>query len=80
MITIDSRLLSVISRELEVDEGCLNFESGPESDLLEWDSFSHVILILAIEKEFQTLFNASDFSNLGSIKKIQTVLQNKDLL
>ena len=47
---IDSKLEKLLKETFEIDKISLNFSMD---DIPEWDSFKHIELIIAIEKEFK---------------------------
>ena len=41
----------------------------------EWDSMTHIQLVLALEQEFHIKFNTQQIAEMNSVKKIMTVIK-----
>jgi len=69
------RLVKIIAEHFSIDSKVLTMASGPEKgDIALWDSFSHITLILEIEKQFQVKFKAEEIPKLTSVGKINEAL------
>ena len=44
-----------------------------------WDSLAHVLLIAAIESEFNIMIEVSDYENLTSYSAVKSLLMNFEL-
>ena len=55
---IDSKLEKLLKETFEIDKISLNFSMD---DIPEWDSFKHIELIIAIEKEFKIKLEYTDY-------------------
>jgi acyl carrier protein len=77
---IKTRLQEVF-RNVFDDESIEIYEEMSAKDIEEWDSLSHVILILGAEKEFKLKFRTAEVSELKNVgeflKLISRKLQNK---
>jgi acyl carrier protein len=56
-----------------VDAEDLSDESSPDT-IEEWDSMSHINLILALEREFQVKFTAEESVEMLSVKLVELTL------
>ena len=63
------KLLNLVADTLNVPKGELSKDSTRDS-VEEWDSLSHIILILAIEREFQYKFSIDQIEKINSIADI----------
>jgi len=63
------KLLNVVAETLNVRKHELSRHSSRDS-LKEWDSLGHIILILAIEREFQYKFSIDQIEKINSIADI----------
>ena len=57
--------------KMEIDDSFDKFSTD------KWDSFKHLDLIVAIEKEFDISFTPSEIGTIASYKDVITVLNNK---
>ena len=44
-------------------------------DILEWDSVTHIVLVIAIEKAFNVNLNAADVGHLKNVGEMITLLE-----
>ena len=47
------------------------------ADVAEWDSLSHVRLILSVEREFQTRFPVAEIANLQNVGELVSVIRRR---
>ena len=66
---IDSKLEKLLKETFEIDKISLNFSMD---DIPEWDSFKHIELIIAIEKEFKIKLEHTDTIEMVSIPIIKS--------
>ena len=66
---IDSKLEKLLKETFEIDKISLNFSMD---DISEWDSFKHIELIIAIEKEFKIKLEYTDTTEMVSIPIIKS--------
>jgi acyl carrier protein len=58
------------------DGGIEIFDTMTAADLEEWDSLSHITLVLAVEKEFGLRLNAAEVGQLANVgEMIQLLLK-----
>lgn len=46
-------------------------------DVLEWDSFNHLNLIIELESQLNIAFTPHEIENINSIKSLNSILINK---
>ncbi|MGH6987276.1 MAG: acyl carrier protein [Caulobacteraceae bacterium] len=67
---------SIFADELGIDPGLLGddfaYNATPE-----WDSASHMVLVLAIEEKFGVEFDPDEVVSMTSIRKIREILARK---
>ena len=73
-----SKIKEVVASSLRVDINEINDLSSPET-IESWDSMNHIVLIIALEKEFQIKFDETDIRNLLRFDKIHKTIENKIL-
>jgi len=77
MENIKNRLFSVMVDVLQVDETKINIDTSPET-IQEWDSLKHMLLLMAIEEEFEFRFTDDEMTQCISAESIMSVLKNKE--
>lgn len=77
MENIKDRLFSLMVDVLQVDETKINIDTSPET-IQEWDSLKHVLLLMAIEEEFEFRFTDDEMTQCISAESIMSVLKNKE--
>ena len=70
------RLLNVF-REVFDDSSIVLLDEMSAKDIEEWDSLSHVQLILATESEFDVDFETAEISELKDIRGFITLINKK---
>jgi len=63
---IKSRLNKVFQEQFD-DEEIKIFESMTAEDIEEWDSLMHIVLVVAVEKEFNVRLNAAEVGKLENV-------------
>jgi acyl carrier protein len=71
----DMKLKEVLSNVLGVSIEEINDDSSPDS-LDQWDSLSHIKLVMAIESEFEVELSPEDSMDMLSVKLIRIILQD----
>lgn len=66
-----------IFRDIFDDETLEISDSTNSSDIDDWDSFNHISLIAAIEKEFKIKFTFEELASLKNVKVLVDVLLTK---
>ena len=67
------RIVQVISAILEIETSSISQDSSIET-LEEWDSVSHMNLVLAMEQEFDVEFSDDQMMEVLSVKKLSETL------
>jgi acyl carrier protein len=73
---INSRLTTIF-RDVFDDPGLTPNREMTADDVAEWDSLSHVRLMLTIEKVFRVKFTASQVGSLKNVGELMDLLQSK---
>jgi len=60
------QLTTIFHDELDNDEIVLHFETTAD-DIEEWDSLSHIQLIVAVEKAFKVRFTSSEIQSWNNV-------------
>ena len=68
--TLDDRLRAVCASVFNVEPARLADDASPES-IPEWDSLSHLTMVLAVEAEFGVAFDADEISTLNSFGRLR---------
>ncbi len=69
------KIISVIAETFEIEGADLNAESSIYN-LDEWDSISHLSLILALEEAFEISFSMEEIELCKSVKGIEEVIKS----
>ena len=70
MSTMDPRIRSVFSSVLGINADRLTDEDSPAT-IAEWDSLSHISLVMALEAEFGVQFEPEDLAGMASVAAIR---------
>lgn len=71
------KVIKIISEITSIEEQELKTKISEDNI---WDSFNHVSIIMALEEEFDCMFEDEEIMNMKSISKILNILDKKDLL
>ena len=70
---IDSKLEKLLKETFQIEKISLDFSM---EDIPEWDSFKHIELIIAIEKEFKIKLELTDTIEMASIQILKRKILN----
>ena len=73
---IITELLSIFRNVFDDDNLNINASTTAE-DIDDWDSLTHIRLIVAIEKSFSLRFSASEISNLANVGEMVDLISRK---
>lgn len=73
---IHGRLANVFRENFD-DETIEIFDAMTAEDLDEWDSVSHISLVLSVEKEFGLTLNAAEIGNLENVGAMIALLRTR---
>jgi acyl carrier protein len=59
--------LNRVFRDVFDDDGIEIFDAMTAADIDEWDSVTHITLVLAVEKEFAVRLNAAEVGKLDNV-------------
>jgi acyl carrier protein len=71
-----NKLKQVVSDILEMDIDDIN-ENSSSDNIEQWDSLSHIKLVMAIEAEFNVKLTPDDMMDMLSVKLIKMILAEK---
>lgn len=69
--------LTAIFHDVFDDEGIVVTPELTAEDVDEWDSLSHIRLVLAIERQFGLKFSAAEVSRLKNVGEFVALIQSK---
>ena len=72
-----NQLFSVMEDVFQIDGSQINIDTSPET-IQEWDSLKHMLLLLAIEEEFEFRFTDDEMIQCVSAESILSVITNKE--
>ena len=76
MDELKNRLFGIMIDVFQVKKSQINMETKPES-IKEWDSLKHVLLLMAIEEEFEFRFTDDEMIKCNDAKSIWDVISKK---
>ncbi|MEN4759389.1 MULTISPECIES: acyl carrier protein [unclassified Chryseobacterium] len=71
-----TKLTNVFQEELDNEEIVLNAETTAD-DIEEWDSLSHIQLIVAVEKAFGIRFTSSEIQSWNNVGEMADSIASK---
>jgi acyl carrier protein len=69
--------MTAIFRDVLDDDSIILREDMTADDVRNWDSLTHVDLILAIEQEFKIRFTTGEISSLRSVGQLAALVSRK---
>jgi acyl carrier protein len=69
--------LTEVFRDTFDDPSIVLFDEMTASDLDDWDSLQHIVLVLAIEREFGLKLNPAEVGKLANVGKMTDLLLAK---
>ncbi len=72
-----SRVEEVFRDVLDNEEIVLNEETVPATDVEDYDSLSHVQIVVAIQREFGIKFTAAEIQSWNNVKELIDCILNK---
>tara|TARA_B100000780_G_C21047377_1_gene420481 strand:- start:507 stop:755 length:249 start_codon:yes stop_codon:yes gene_type:complete len=69
--------VSIIFQEVLEDDDIVITEDQGAKDIDEWDSLTHIMLVVETEKEFQLKFLSSEIANWNNIGEMITAIESK---
>ncbi|RMZ61036.1 acyl carrier protein [Chryseobacterium nematophagum] len=73
-----TKLTKIFHEELDNEDIVLSFETTAE-DIEEWDSLSHIQLIVAVEKNFGVRFTSSEIQSWQNVGEMIDCIVTKKL-
>ena len=73
---IEGRIKDVMSAVFEISTDKINDKSSPDT-VQSWDSLKHMILIIALEEEFEIIFSDDDIVNILSFDSFRSIIKEK---
>ena len=70
------KLNEIFCNVFDDDSLVLNDETNAE-DIEDWDSLEQINLIVAIENEFQMMFDINDINNLANVGEMADLIMSK---
>jgi acyl carrier protein len=75
-VVMNDKVLSILSKVMQVDPADLSIESSSET-VATWDSLKHMNLILALEDDFDVQFTDTEIVEMLSVDQIIKTLERK---
>jgi acyl carrier protein len=69
--------LNAVFQDTFDDPSLRIFESMTATDLDDWDSLQHIVLVLAVEREFRVKLNPAEVGRLENVGKMIDLLLTK---
>ena len=71
------QVLTEIFHDVMGDDSIVLQPSTSAKDVPEWDSISHVLLIVAVEKKFRVKFTAKEIQALQNVGELAALIERK---
>ncbi len=69
--------LNQVFMDIFDDEDIKIFDEMTSNDVDEWDSLMHIVLVLAVEKEFGIDLNAKEVGELDNVGEMLIILEER---
>lgn len=69
--------LTAIFREVLDDEAIELTETTTANEVPSWDSITHVLIIVAVEKKFRVKFTAAEIQRLQNVGELAALIRSK---
>ena len=76
---VTKQLFELVAHALKVDPTSITLDSGPLV-LPEWDSFSHLHIMMAIEDKYEIMFDPDTIAAMITVRDILAALQDKGVI
>jgi len=73
---MEDRIKAVVSAVLNISIDDINSDSSPDT-IESWDSLKHMNLIVALEEEFEIIFDEEDFEVMLNFQLISLTIREK---
>lgn len=69
--------LTAVFRESLDNESLVLTETSTARDVAGWDSITHVLIIVAVEKKFRVKFTAAEIQRLQNVGELAALIRGK---
>jgi acyl carrier protein len=74
--TMKDKIKNIMSAVFDIDKDTIG-DDASTTNLENWDSINHMNLVLAIEEEFNIVFDDEEIVQITSLKSIESTLSKK---
>jgi acyl carrier protein len=71
---IKSKIIAVVQKVFETEQ---IDENASQQSIEKWDSLGHLNLVVALEEEFDVLFEPEDIAEMTSVQKIADKIESR---
>ena len=76
MSEVEEKVIEVLATVLDISISDIPLDAGP-GVIDKWDSLKHMMLVIALEEEFDISFSDDDLTDLLSLKLIIQIISEK---
>lgn len=69
----EQRLINAVSEAIGIESGSVTDELT-YNNIPEWDSIAHMVLVTALETEFDIMLDTDDIIDMSSVAKVKEIL------